>query len=1073
MNFASNNVFLLLQTVCDECNEHPCGCYTQGSEYFATDTTKISYNGTSQLHFEERHDSVTFRSALSDSTIINEHASNAYDKDTDLENNSLYNVSTVCSSLDSTVHDVSSSPLSAHSSLINLGLRGRGMHIGHINVRGIRSGERVDQLKLMLQSDVNNISMLGVSESKLGSDIPDSFVQIHNFKCFRKDKIQGSGGLLVYVRDDILCIRRNDLEFDHFESIWLEIFPKNSKSLLIGHFYRNPLSTISWNEVFDDQLEKAIAEEKELFIFGDFNRDLLNPQIKCHWLDYMNSNGLAQHVTQPTRVVPNTSATLIDHIYSNFSSSIQFIDVPKIGLSDHYPVFLTRKVNSHIPKETHHVIKYRSFKNFDESKFNADLESVPWDVIKVFDDVDDALDCWYSLFTDVVDKHVPLKQHRVKKFSQPRWLTPEIIDSIKTRDRFKSIGDLDQYKKWRNKVVSLIKRSKKAHYENLIEEGKNNPSTVWKIFNELGAGKQKSDSTNNVNSIKAGNFETDEPIDIANAFNDFFVNIAENIKEPVVTSNHDKLRNFCSEKIPQNVVYDMPTLSSEKVIKSLKNLDINKSTGLDEIGPRLLKMSSSVIGESLTHIFNLSIKTSSFPEKWKEAKVKPLFKGGSSNDLNNFRPISILPVLSKVFEKHAHESLVTFLDKYKVLHMTQSGFRQNHSCETALIHMVEKWLWALDKGDMIGIILVDFRKAFDLVDHNILLKKLELHKLSPNSIKWFGSYLSGRKQKVSFKNTQSDYGSVKYGVPQGSILGPLLFLLFINDLPLHSNVMTDLYADDATLYDISASKEEIEKKLQTAILDLDNWCKQNGMVINIDKTKAMLITTRQKRSRINGNLQIYLNNTQVSTVSNEKVLGVVIDNNLTWAEHVSKMAKKMSTNIWLMSKIKYYLSLEHRLIFYKSYIQPHLDYANIVWGNTTKNNLMQIEKLQKRACRVILDFNVSDVYQSLNDLKIMTISERVFFRKAKFMFKISKELTPEYIYEMFTRRQHTSDGGGESLMLRSMAAQNFILPKPHKELYKGSLAFSGPIIWNCLPYSVKSAPSVESFHNRCLQWMKR
>lgn len=300
--------------------------------------------------------------------------------------------------------------------------------------------------------------MLGVSESKLGSDIPDSFIQIENFQCFRKDKIQGSGGLLVYVSNDISCSHRKDLENEHFESMWCEIFPKNSKSFLTGHFYRNPLSTISWNEIFDDQLEKAIAEEKELFIFGDFNRDLLNPQIKHQWTDYMSSHGISQHVNEPTRVVPNASATLIDHIYSNFSDNIQYVDVPKIGLSDHYPVFLTRKVNSHIPKVTHHTIKYRSFKNFDESKFNEDLASVPWDVIKVFDNVDDALDAWYSLFSDVIDKHVPLKQHRVKNINQPSWLTPEIIDSIKTRDRFKALSNMDQYKIWRNKVVNLIKK---------------------------------------------------------------------------------------------------------------------------------------------------------------------------------------------------------------------------------------------------------------------------------------------------------------------------------------------------------------------------------------------------------------------------------------------------------------------------------------------------------------------------------------------------------------------------------------------------------------------------------------
>ena len=195
----------------------------------------------------------------------------------------------------------------------------------------------------------------------------------------------------VYVRNDISSSRRKDVENEHFESIWTEINPKNSKPVLIGHFYRNPVSSISWNENFDDQVEKAAEEEKEIFLLGDFNKDLSNPHIKTQWLDYMNSHGMSQHVNEPTRVVPNVSATLIDHIYSNFSENIQFIDIPKIGLSDHYPVFFTCKVNSCITKATHHTIKYRSFKNFDEARFNEDLELIPW----VFDTADDALDTWF------------------------------------------------------------------------------------------------------------------------------------------------------------------------------------------------------------------------------------------------------------------------------------------------------------------------------------------------------------------------------------------------------------------------------------------------------------------------------------------------------------------------------------------------------------------------------------------------------------------------------------------------------------------------------------------------------
>ena len=1001
------------------------------------------------------------RSAYDEATLSNTNGSDSID--------TFYDASTT---VNSCMHNASISPLTAQENLLNLGLSGKGLHIGHLNIQGIRSGEKVDQIKIMLHSSTNNICMLGLSESKLGDDIPDGFLSVENFQCFRKDKRCGAGGLLVYVRNDVVCNRRKDLEDDNFESLWLDLQPKNSKSFLVGHFYRNPQSTILWNETFEDQLERVMNDDKEIFILGDFNKDLLNSQVNKNWTDYMYSQGLIQHVNKPTRVVSNRSSTLIDHVYSNFSDNIKYVDVPKIGLSDHYPIFLTRKISMQVTKITHHTIKYRSFKKFEETKFIEDLQAIPWDVVNIFEDVDDALETWYSLLFEVIDKHIPLKHHRVKRKNQPTWLTTEIIEGIKVRDRFKALGNQEQYKVWRNKVVSLIKQSKKCNYEKLIEEGKNQPTTIWKIFNELNAGKQKNGSSNKVNSVKLGNSEIYNSDEIANTFNDFFINIAKNLKEPVPLSDHMKLKDYCNNKLPDDISFDMPLLNKDKVLKFLNGLDESKSTGTDDVGPRLLKMAAPFVADSLTYICNLSIKTSTFPDKWKEAKVKPLHKAGPTNDMNNFRPISILPTLSKIIEKHAHDSLLNFLESHKLLHNTQSGFRPNHSCETALVHMTDMWLQALDRSDMVGVIFIDFRKAFDLVDHKILLKKMSIYKMNQQTLGWFSSYLTCRTQRVCFGNDMSNNGHIKYGVPQGSILGPLLFLLFINDLPLHTDVFTDLYADDTTLYEMNSSRTEIETRLQGALSDVAQWCRLNGMVINMDKTKTMIVTTKQKRARIDDSLHITLFDKPLSLVSSEKVLGVQVDNNLSWTDHVSKVSKKMSTNIWLLSKIKRYLSVEHRVLFYKSYVQPHLDYGNIVWGNAAKTNLLQLERLQRRACRVILNYNVDDVYQSMNNLKIMSFSERVFLRKAKFMFKVSNSITPDYINSMFTKRQPNDDDGNESRMLRSIAQDNFVLPKPKTESYKNSMAFSGSVVWNCLTKDIKMAPSSESFHSRCVKWMK-
>ena len=270
----------------------------------------------------------------------------------------------------------------------------------------------------------------------------------------------------------------------------------------------------------------------------------------------------------------------------------------------------------------------------------------------------------------------------------------------------------------------------------------------------------------------------------------------------------------------------------------MKSIDITKATGRDNIVPRLLKTAALFIADSITYICNQTIKNAQSPDKWKEAKVTPLHKNGPKDDLDSYRPISILPVVSNMLEKHTHDSLMSFLTEHQLLHKTQSGLRPSNSCETALTSTVYQWLESINKGSIVGAVMVDFKKAFDLVDLAVLLEKLKHYRLTNNTVSWFSSYLNNRKQKVSLNNTISEDEVIIDGVPQGSILGPLLFLMFINDLPLYTTSSnTDMYADD-TLYVCGKTIEDIKRTLQITLDSLAKWC----MVINTTKTKVMLIT---------------------------------------------------------------------------------------------------------------------------------------------------------------------------------------------------------------------------------------
>ena len=660
----------------------------------------------------------------------------------------------------------------------------------------------------------------------------------------------------------------------------------------------------------------------------------------------------------------------------------------------------------------------------------------------------------------------------MKHKNQPQWMTPEILEAMKCRERHKSLNNIHEYRFWRNKVTKLISDAKKNQYQSFIENNKGNPSNIFKIFQEVGAGKgiQKQSA---IGSVTMDDSVTEDPAEIANIFNDFFINIATKLKEPVTNANHERLKEFCRSKLPGNTKFTIPSIEKQKVLKFLSGIDINKATGADNIGPRLLRLAAPHISDDIAFICNHSISSCVFPSKWKEAKVTPLHKNGPAEDVNNYRPISILPVLSKVLEKHVYDCLSDFLNEFKLLHKTQSGFRSQHSCETALTHMIDSWLNAIDNGQMIGVVLVDFKKAFDLVDHQILLSKLEMYGIADGALMWFDTYLTHRRQQVSVDNNKSEFQQTVYGVPQGSILGPLLFLLFINDLPLYLNhINSDLYADDTTLYDIQDSLGVIEENLQHALKSLHTWCKCNGMVLNSAKTKVMLVTTNQKRQRLHSEtLNLRFNEESLKTITNDKILGVFVDNNLTWSNHIKHLTKKITSNIWLLSKIKKFLSQTQRVQFYKSYIQPHIDFCNIVWGSSSEANKLKIFRLQKTACRVILDYNVENSNEAMSSLKILSIYDRLYLRKAKFMFKVYNNITPKYITENFTLRKN--EDTGTSIMLRSSSAGCFVPPKPRTECFKHSLRYSGCLVWNSLPEEIKNAQTIEMFHNRCIKWLMK
>ena len=592
------------------------------------------------------------------------------------------------------------------------------------------------------------------------------------------------------------------------EAVWLEISIAKSSPILVGFCYRNPACRVDWIDAFTEIMDRVSFESKEIILLGDFNIDLTkaNPR----WKNIFDSYNLCQMVKSPTRVTQN-SKTLIDHIYVSVSRNVVETCVPISNISDHYPVCLTWiKKGAKIPKIGRKTIKYRCFSNFNEQLFLNDLSVSPLAMVYNITEPTEALDFWLDTFNTVYDKHAPYKQKRVRSVPKPKWFTKELQEAIYLRDFLKKHGQHEESNKLRNAINSQKRAAKKKYIQELISD-KNNSKSTWSAIHQL------------TNKASFPKHQVNSSISVEQ-LNGHFSTVAEKIITKNSTSNNtlDKLQEFCQSRNIQSKLV-IPLLTVTDVYNTLKHLKQSGTRDLDGLDTKILKLAALLIADTLTYIYNLCIIKNTFPCAFKKAKVIPVYKSGNSADPSNYRPISIVSVLSKPLEKHLNKHLLLHLNSYNLLHPCQSGFRKKHLCQTALTSLVEQWLTNINNNEFNGAIFVDFKKAFDVIDHVLLLRKLSFYGMSDTALKLFQSYLTNRQQCVTVGAKTSPLSTLKFGVPQGSVLGPILFSLYINDLPLYIETLCELFADDTSLHSHHTNLDALTDSLQHSIDNLIDW----------------------------------------------------------------------------------------------------------------------------------------------------------------------------------------------------------------------------------------------------------
>lgn len=848
-------------------------------------------------------------------------------------------------------------------------------------------------LEIVLDEIKSDIVIL--SEHKLQeSDINNTTVSNYVIKSFFCRNIFRGGGVMILTKDSD-CVKFENVKIPDISDLVTEkefeccaVDGKiGNLSLIVLGLYRTPGPM--YDDVFLSKLDILLPvlckKYDSVILAGDVNIDVLKGSGAHDRLQ----NILIQHnfqylVNFPTRVTIDCQ-TSIDNVFTNIDRSLVAVSGIVTELSDHdaqlveiaYP---KKKENQWISQ-----LK-RKFTKENNDLFVKKLATETWlDVYNA--PVEHKYDIFYNIFLYYFNLCFPLIKSRVNTSNRDNWINyelrkekDELIELSQTIRITKDNATKEVLKEKRKRYQLKVIEAKKEFINNKIMNSDNICKSTWKIINkEI---KPKIECKNDIILAVDGQISSD-PYKVSEVFNNHFINVVDKCVVPYLpniinyNSNNPIVQNPLDKKFH---IKPVSTAELDKVISSFKN---KYSAGYDEVPMPIIKNAKYQLIKPIMHIINSSFVSGIFPEKLKISKIKTVFKKGSTTDPNNYRPLSLLPTLSKIFERVMYIRLVEFLEINGLFDDEQHGFRSSKSVITAGIEFVESILDAIDRGEHAVGIFMDLSKAFDSVCHSTLIGTLEHLGIAGVSLRWFESYLRDRKQYVELPHhcngqltfAKSEMKIIKYGVPQGSILGPVLFLCYIKGLPdtvsnLNSHMC--LYADDSNLIISHKSLNEIEKISNENLISINNYFGNRKLLINTDKTSFMSFGTHKYKS--DSQLMIKVHNTQIGKVNQIKFLGLTLDGSLSWDRHIQVIKKKISSGIYALKSISKFCNLETLKMVYYSHIHTHISFGVVLYGATSDINLQSILLLQKKAIRIMLNLQRQDsVKQIFSDLSIITI----------------------------------------------------------------------------------------------------
>lgn len=924
------------------------------------------------------------------------------------------------------------------------------LKIFHQNIRGLRGKHH----ELMGHLTLNMPQVLCFTEHHMkDAELQTTTIDHYSVGAYFCRTKHAQGGVVIYTHSSLNPTSINLTKYCKEKDIEICAVKITVQSMVlcIITVYRSPTGNFNlFLESVEAVLQFIYSPTQRIIICGDINIDYLLISEQRKQLDnLLLLYNLASIVNFPTRIT-NTSSSSIDNVFIDVSGFDNYTVFPfPNGLSDHDAQILV--LRSLYPGQFSGAKFERTVNQQTTTDFIFALSSESWSNIFNIDDVNQMYNSFLNTYLRIFNASFPLTRV-VNHIKGNQWITAGILISCKRKRelfllcRTSNNPVLKQYyKKYCNMLVKVIRVAKRMTYSARISASHNKTKTTWNILNELLGRKQ---SPNVIQKLTIGGIHLTNQQCIAEGLNKHFTSIidAKNLtKVPTLCDNTSQLHTYSPPD--ENTSYSQMVFkpfTTNEIISIIKLLKTKNSFGYDEISPRILKISANYISSPLTHICNRVISTGVFPDRMKYSTVTPIYKKGVHTDPTNYRPISVITSFAKVLETALYRRIVEHISSNNIMTDHQFGFRKGCSTDEAIFKLVYEVLKALNDKAKVGSVFLDLEKAFDSVNHSLLIKKLPFYGINGKAKQLIESYLLNRYQRVILKNFRtnsyvvSEWERIKHGVPQGSVLGPLLFLLYINDLPQAAPPKTIpiIFADDTSLLIASPNTCELLKEFTSSLSQLNKWLQQNSLILNISKTYFLLY---HNKNQIRTDLPILLDNKPITRSTQIKFLGLTIDDSMSWNSHIDTILPRLSSACFAMRATKPYFSDKTMTVIYYANFHAIMSYGVIFWGQSKMS--YKVFLLQKRAIRIMTGCGPRDSCRKLfTELGILTLPSQYIFSLLLFMVK-NRELFPlnHDMHSIGTRQQ-----------------QNFHLPSVHLEKYQSGPHYMGLKLYNALPAFLKT-----------------